>query len=419
MKTRQSVVTMTAVAALLAGCSREPEAVTFARYNEAVAKQDFATAARCMRKISATRPDSALTFYNLGIAELETEAYKRAAAAFEEAARLTTDGSTDALEALARVRMLQGRYDEANRAYEEAMALAGRTARILAGSAAVELRQDQAALALVLLKEALAVNVDEPVALFNMGILLKGALQDKSGARKYFEQFLKRAPESDVTARKKAEAIVKELASEPLEWTSARAGVLLLEAGQTQDKAAKVRKAEEAVQEDPLSAEAWWALAGYLAAEGRDTARTMQVYTRFATRFANNPNVAKIPPEYRATGTSVTLNAVRAAAQSKKWKEAYEGFGRYLTANPHAPAEVWVEYCIAAQETKNLDIAQKAAERALAVQKDYPLALYHLGYVQIQRGNKAEGEKTFRRYLDTLPDGSTKRDLETWLKQVL
>ena len=51
--------------------------------------------------------------------------------------------------------------------------------------------------------------------------------------------------------------------------------------------------------------------------------------------------------------------------------------------------------------------------------KNYPPAVRHLGVIQIQRGQKKEGEQTIRRYLNMIPDGQEKRDLEAWLKKVI
>ena len=416
---KKVMMSVVVIAVLAAGCAKETESEAMMRYTAAVARKDYAEAAKALRKL----PDRYMKFYNLGMAELETGRLRRAAGAFEEAIALTTDNTTDAVEGLARVRMLQGRYAEANELYEDAMTQAGRTPRLLAGRAGVELKRKQTELALALLKEALAINVDEPVALFNMGVALE-ALPDITSAasKKYFEQFLNYAPESDVKARKKAEAVIKRHASRS-SGPSVRSESLIMQSRRVrdQDKAESVRLAQLAMEEDPLSADAVLNLAEALAREGSDASRAMRAYARFASQFPNDPRVANIPQAYRITQASSVLLVARSAAQSGKWQEAFDAFARYLHATPHAPAEIWVEYCVAAQKLSppNVSAAQRAAERALELRKDYPPAVRHLGVIQIQRGNKKEGEQTIRRYLNMIPAGQEKRDLEAWLKRVI
>ena len=413
MKSVFLVLSVAIIGGFMAGCAKEPYKVVFERGEEAARQGDFAAAASNFRKATKADPNSMMAFYYLGQAELARDKFGSAASAFQRASTLSTNNFVNALEGLGRARLMQKRFDEANTAYERAIQISGRTPRLLAARAGVDMRRGQTELARTLLKEALQLNPDEPVALYNMAYIQRHVFSEKDlpASVRYYQQFLKFAPQTDIRARQKAEKALTEMADiQPA--TSIRAETLLMQSRQAGSKAESIQLAEEAVKEDPLSADVLWNLATLLTEEGRDSARITRTYAKFAVMFPEDSRRNRIPKNFTITDGSSDQGKARALAEAGKWKEAID------IATKAKSADAWMELCGVAWKASNWNQVEFTAKKVLELKKDHPPAMYQLGVALIEKGQKRQGGDHIRKYLKTLPDGSPKKkEIEDWLRR--
>jgi len=408
------------IVAIVTGCKKETFEQASKRGRAAVERGDFASAASAFRNATRAKADSRESFYFLGQAELARGRYNRAADAFIKAAALTTDISVDALEGLARARMMQKRYDEADLAYDRAIQIAGRTPRLIAAQAGVAIRRNRREPAMDLLKEALYRNPDEPIALYNMAYIQRMAFSDTPTAVRYYEIFLRVAPMEDAQARTNAWKALREMRDVAPGAISGRAEDILMRSRQASSKKTAVLFAEQAVAEDPWSADAQWNLATRLAEDGQEHSRTVRAYARFMGMFPDDSRCSQIPARYRVTGgndIATNVAQARTAAAAGRWRDAMQLFQRVADADS-ANVDAWMELCNAARKVPDWDTAEKAARKALAIKKDHPAAMYYLGTILVQRGQKKQGFEYVRKYLDTLPAGNPrKKPIQDWLKK--
>ncbi len=397
---------------LVAGCSRTPASVNIAQGQDALRRGDYAAAAGSLRAATRARPHSLVLHYNLGMAELHGGRLGRAAAAFERATELSHDNATDAWEGLGRVRQLQGRWDQAAAAYEQAIARSGRQPRLLAAMAAIEQREGRPEMALTLLSEALTLNPAEPTSLFNMACLQRDAFQDGAAAVGYFQRFLAVAPEREAAARQAAEGALEAL-GEIRAAPSARAEALIMRSRQAADSEA-LELAEAAIREDPLSADALWNLATLSARHG-DPARAARAYARFARRYPDDARIGRIPADIRASAGDHAMTAARQALVAGSWRAAVSAFRRILDADPR-DLDAWIGLSDAYRGLDDAAAALRAAEQALALEPDHPETLYRLGFLQHQLGNREAAISQYRRYLRVAPPDARGEAVREWLR---
>lgn len=402
------------VAGVLAGCSREPLALSVAKGQEALRNGEYEQAAKHLRRAARSNSDSAVLQFNLGMAELEAGHLPKAAAAFSRAAALTADGNTDALEALARVRHLQHRWDDANAAYEQAIQKAGRRPRLLAAMAATELANQRGEAAIGLLAEALAQDPEEPAALYNMACVQRDAFSDPAAAVAYFNRFLEVTPASEAPMRAKATTAL-DLLGGVRPATSARAESLIVKSRQATVPAEAAVAAEQAAHEDPLSADAAWNLAIVMETKVQDTGRAALAYATFAKRFPEDSRVTRIPPLLRSAVAGDSLAAARAAVAAGSWSAAVAAYRNVLSVDPKAVG-VWLELSDAARSANDGTLAVDAASKALELKAEDPEALYRLGYLHHQKGLKQKSIEYYRRYLKVAPSGPQKDAIQKWLR---
>lgn len=176
----------------LSGCNRESSEEAIGGGQTALLGGDYKVAARHLKRAVKLNPGNEIILYNLGMAQMLATDYKAAERSFDEADRLSKDGNTEALEALAETRRLAGDYDGAIRAFERAFSKVNRKAHLVAGLAVCEMERGNYEYAYQLLQEALDTDSENPVALFNMAVLQKKSHFNKPiMAAELFARFLK------------------------------------------------------------------------------------------------------------------------------------------------------------------------------------------------------------------------------------
>ena len=419
---------MAVALALLAGCGGD-NAAHVQKGQRAAKRGDFAEAARHFRAAVRTEPGSALLFYNLGMAEFKAGNLDKAAAALERATELQTEKTTEEWEALAAVRLRQKQWNKASKAFDAAIANAGRLPRLLAGWAAADAALGNSEFALKLLCEALTTDRDEPAALYNMAYILHhdAALRDEGAAVRYYRQFLRKAPEneSDYAAkREEAQAAIDALRGvRPA--ISRRAEELVIRSRQTGDRRQAIVLALQACNEDPLSEDALWNYASRLndALEAKvldDPVQVRAAYLRFIELYPDDARVGRVPEQYLPKGmTTRYLEQARTARKNRQYAEALSFFQKAAEVNPRA-ASIWREYAecaILVGTPASYVTAQNAAMRVLEIDPSDAMAQYYYGVSLYNSGAKKPGMSWVKKYLRSAPDSPHRRQVEEWVKK--
>ena len=157
---------------LAPGCGRVPPETAVAEGQAALDAGDWEKAVRMLGIAAKAHPDSADVFFNLGMANLMASHNKAAERAFLRADDLSTDpDDAAALEGLAEARRRRGNFKGAANAFEAAIRKVNYRPYLRAGLAACEMDQGFNGSAKDLLDTALAENPDDPVCLYNAGVL--------------------------------------------------------------------------------------------------------------------------------------------------------------------------------------------------------------------------------------------------------
>ena len=161
------------VLVLTAGCGGENKDQALDNGLAAYENRDYAAARKHFKRLTKLMPDSYAASFNLGMSCFNLEDFDAAADAFKRANILSPDANNiDALEGLARSLRRAGDPDAAMITYGIAENKIGRTPIIIAGMAQCQIDKGNPVIAVDILEEALANFKDDPVVLFNLGVLL-------------------------------------------------------------------------------------------------------------------------------------------------------------------------------------------------------------------------------------------------------
>lgn len=134
-------------------------------------------------------PTLAVAAYNLGVLAATTTNHAQAAALFHEAALLDPSDPRP-LEYIAHLDSGRGRWEEATKTLEQALARAPLSARILTALALAELHTSDAQTAVARLGTALDADPDYAPAYLNLAILASGRLRDDAEAVVWLDKYL-------------------------------------------------------------------------------------------------------------------------------------------------------------------------------------------------------------------------------------
>lgn len=257
--------------ASLPGCNRETLNEAIGRGQTALLSGDYKAATRHLKRAVKLNPSNDILLYNLGMAQMMATDYKGAERSFDEADQINVDGNTDALEALAETRRLKGDYSGAIRAFERAFSKVNRKAHLVAGLAVCEMEQGHNEYAHQLLQEALATDSKDPIAIFNMAVLMqKPQFNKPTQAAELFSRFIT-SSESANFAKEKTRAIqaIAEIGSTRPEELQMQIDDLLIKARKAKNNADAFSLTLEALLLDQSNPDSMLALIKALKASGR------------------------------------------------------------------------------------------------------------------------------------------------------
>ena len=181
-------------AVLFAGCSKISPEEAVSKGQQALANGRYEEAATYLKTASKAYPENAAVFYNLGMANLLANHNRAAESAFQRAIELEKDPeNTAAYQGLGEARRKRGNFEGASAAYRVAIQRSFRKPDLLAGLAACEMGAGIIGSACNYLNEALELDPNNPVALYNDAILHSRPASeyfDQTRAAKHFWEFL-------------------------------------------------------------------------------------------------------------------------------------------------------------------------------------------------------------------------------------
>lgn len=291
----QTIALVALVLSFVAGCARETSDEAIANGQSALLTGDYTKAVHHLRRAAKLNAENEIVLYNLGMAHLMAKNYKAAKKAFEASAKLNKDNGTEALEGLAQTCRLAGDYEGAILAFERALDKVNRKPHLVAGLAVCEMEQGNPVSAHEYLKQALATDNSDPVALFNMAVLMqKPEFNESSQAAEMYVRFITSSRSADYSAeRTRAIKALKDINARRSDELQMQIDDRLVKARMAKNKATALDYAVDAVKLDQSNPDAFWALIKTLYANGRPGQAEM-MKKNFLTIFPDDPRSANL-----------------------------------------------------------------------------------------------------------------------------
>lgn len=286
----QALILAVLVSAVLPGCNRETSDDAIRNGQAALLAGDYPQAVKHLSRAAKLNPENAIVLYNLGMAQLMTADYKAAARSFDASDRWDVDGNTEALEGLALARREAGDYEGAISAFERAFAKVSRKPHLVAGMAVCEMEQGNMEYAKRILEDALITDPNDPVALFNLAVLMqKPHFNDPQTAAAHYVRFLMHTPpDQHVAEREKALARLKEINASRSPDLQLEIDDKIMEARSAARPADALLAAAQAVKLDESNPDAFWLFQQSLLKAGKSREAGLAL-ARFRTVFPDDP----------------------------------------------------------------------------------------------------------------------------------
>lgn len=295
-KRRFLIIALTSfILVFMAGCARETSEEAIAYGQSALLSGDYSKAVGHLQRAVKLNSDNEIILYNLGMAHLLTKNYKAAEKVFDASDRLNKDNGTEALEGLAQARRLAGDYEGAIRAFTRAFEKVNRKAHLVAGLAVCEMEQGNNEYAHQLLLQALATDNTDPVAMFNMAVLMqKPQFEASSQAAEMYVRFIISTRSSMYPAElKRATETIKTINANRPDERQMKIDDLLVRARMAKNKTSALDCVIEAVMLDQSNPDAFLALIKTLRSMGR-TAQAEIITKRFLAIFPDDPRTENL-----------------------------------------------------------------------------------------------------------------------------
>lgn len=283
------------VLVFVTGCARETSDEAIAHGQSALLVGDYAKAVRHLRRAAKLNSENEVVLYNLGMAHLLATNYKAAEKAFNASDRLNKDNNTDALEGLAQTRRLAGDYEGAISAFTRAFDKVNRKAHLIAGLAVCEMEQGNNEYARQLLLEALATDNSDPVAIYNMAVLMqKPQFTETAAAAEMYVRFITSSRSTTYpTERTLAIEAIQALNASRSDELQMQIDECLVRARMAKNKTDALNYAVDAVKLDQSNPDAFLALIKTLRSNGR-TAQAEMMKKNFLAIFPDDPRAANL-----------------------------------------------------------------------------------------------------------------------------
>ena len=450
-------------AALAAGCGRRTGRDALEKGMDLLARGDFEGAVAGLEQAARQLPDSPTVQCNLGMAYWKIDLPERAVTCLRQAAELAPEDPAP-LELLGRVFIDVRRWEDARAALAEAYRRSSLSPAILNAMGVVEFHAGETEQAMTLLKRALALDTDYPPALYNLGVL-HGRASETGQQERYLRRYVEIGDDERHT-----QAAYRYL--DPQRHEPSPAGPLIEKAraavgNDAYDEALVLLN--QAVREDPESADAAWELALLYDRHLGYAPRALDAYRRFAESFPADARVALAGERRRAlrAHSGATENESSAPAQGRA-EAAREAFRKGLAFHQRrdwraaigAYKEALSQDSRFAQASCNLGLAHKASgdtsqardaflytlsvdpnmleanymlgvvyrdlgqaekavsylKRTLAVDPGYARAHLLLGLIHRQAQRIEQAKQHFRRFVDLAPADPSAQKIRDWLR---
>lgn len=417
---------------------------------EKLREGDFEAAATLLELAAESDPDSASVHCNLGLAYWKLRQPDRAMREFKIADRLAK-GDERPLEFLGQIHIAGRNIDEARRTFELAAQRAPLSARILTSQAVVANHAGDAEQAKAFLESALELNPGYLPAIFNMGLLYRGPLDNREIAARYFAKYLRMAPDGPhkdkarklaglpVTARDMVSVPVgpqpgtipatrpqetpprKEVPSKPSK--PMRTPPAADPAAATLAKARKAIKEMEfdtalillnrCVKQHPASADAQWLLAELYDKHLAYHEKAGSAYREFRNRFPNDPRTGSIPqpkpPPASKPAKPQAKPPAKPHAEPTTEQPAKPPAKPVKPARDPEAARRELRRGVRFYQAREWQNAIAAYEEALRLDDRTTDALYNLGLAYKAAGRPEEARKVLEKAVGQNPDMLTAR----------
>ncbi len=291
--------------ALAAGCGMNDPDVLFEKGVQAYKSGHHKSAARALERAVSLDPHHAAAQLWCGVALWKSNKDDEALPYFMAASQLDSANPVP-LEYAALVHAERGEWLEVGKRLNEAFRRSPDSPRILNAMGVASAMRGNATASRAQLSQALRISPQYAPALYNAAVLSRDALHQQDEARRLFAKYLELAPDGDKadSARASLEALGLPAAppatvpaprsgkpASPRAQTHTRASALIQQADaaikrQAYDEAAI--RLQEAVEDDPDSPEALWALAALYDDKAGQPGRAMDAYKSFLRMFSDD-----------------------------------------------------------------------------------------------------------------------------------
>lgn len=372
-----------------------------------------ASGEQSFRRAIELQPDFALAHRNLGTALLDRRDYAAAAASFHAAAA-TEPNDPVVLWGLGEVALRRLRLDEAEAAFRKAIEFQPEFAAPHTGLGFVLYKRGRIDEAEKEYHRAIELKPSDPAPYLNLGTLCREARRDLDAAEHWFRRALDRAP-NDADALgglglvaksrnnlKEADRLLRQ-ALEQAPGSSAlhnNLGEVLRLRGNLEEAERHYR---QAIELDPDSPSAYGNL-GILQAGQKQFAEAEKTFRSLLDRSVGN---ARIPS---------LINLANVCGELGKVQEAERYFRQTLDLAPGDPRVMISLASFLSDRRIKLDEALTFARRATESVPNDPRMLGVLGWIQAQRGDLDDAERTLSRALDLAGEESPAPEIRAHLQ---
>lgn len=388
---------------------------------------DFDGALPLLETVTGVAPDNATAWSNLGVCYLQAGKYDDAIKALRKGVDLAS-GSPLAYEYLGLAYQKAGQLDDARDVLVTANQIGPGNPRVLTLLGVVEMKAGNIKPAFAYTMEALDLDSAYAPALYNIAVMYRDKLKNRTLAERFFRRFLAAAP-SDPRAEEARGFLNPETTSResPVKGLVEKAK----RAMEQEEYAVAMVALKEALARDPDYAEAVWHMAILSDHVLKDTETALAYYSDFTKKFPNDNRSKQAgrrsadlaaelarhepagkesvkPPELLVDAAQAET-AKDALAVGYKWHKKgdlgkAEHFYKRAIELDGSMAVAFNNLGLVYTKNKNLEAAKSALTSAVTLKPDYTEARYMLACTQHESGDDVAALQNLSVVLREKPD---------------